>query len=169
MVQWRQFDITPMNEPTILIADDDPRDIFLLKRQLVRARICNEVRVVTDGADVYAYLQHEGFFMEREEYPYPVLIFLDINMPTSGFNVLSFLRSHPLHRNIPVVALSGSDDPACVTAAYKLGARSFLMKPAESDALLNMVRGLDGVELTHTQNGLLIERVSSLVPELTAA
>ena len=154
-----------MNKPIILIVDDNPLDIFLLKRQLAKIGIDNDVRAVHDGQEVYAYLQGQDFFVEREQYPYPALILLDINMPTSGFDVLGFLRSHPRHRHIPVIALTGDSDPSYVTKAYRLGARAFLTKPVEPGSLLSMLNGV--ANLKTTENELVVDEMSSSA--LTAA
>lgn len=146
-----------MDKSIILIADDSPVDAFLLKRQLAAAKIRHEFRVVSDGQSVYDYLQGEGVFADGGDYPYPIILFLDLKMPTSGFDVLAFLKDHPLHQHLPVVALTGHADPNEVSQAYKMGARAFLTKPATADELLSMLRGLSGITLVAEGDGFRLE------------
>src|SRR5438270_424523 len=83
---------------------------------------------VRDGAEAMDYLRGEGSYANRDEYPLPALILLDLKMPkVDGFEVLTLLRAHPTLRSLPVLVLTSSDQLRDVNRAYELGANSFLV------------------------------------------
>jgi CheY-like chemotaxis protein len=115
---------------TVLIVDDDLEDIQFAKR--VIAAVCPQLqaRGLSSGAELICYLQGEHGFSDRTEFPYPMMILLDLRMPgMHGFDVLGWLRDHPPHNLIPVVVLTASGEVLVARQAYQLGARSFLTKP----------------------------------------
>ncbi|SRR5258708_3080271 len=64
----------------------------------------------------------------------PDLILLDINMPAgNGLEILKRLRNSPKTQRIPVIVITGDEDPATESQARKLGATEFLRKPVEQD------------------------------------
>jgi CheY-like chemotaxis protein len=116
---------------TVLLVEDDLNDIFLVQRAFKKAQITNPLQVVTDGEKAIQYLQGQGNYRDRDAYPIPKLIVMDIKMPgKSGFEVLEWLkqREQPLHK-IPIVIVSSSDDPADINRAYDLGANAYMVKP----------------------------------------
>ena len=118
---------------TILLVEDDLNDIFLVKRAFKIARIQNPLQVVTDGQEAINYLRGEGKYADREAYPLPKLIVMDIKMPRlSGFDVLEWVKGDgkPLRR-IPIVIVSSSDNPEDINRAYELGANAYMVKPVE--------------------------------------
>ncbi len=118
---------------TVLLVEDDLNDIFLVKRAFKLARINNPLQVVTDGEEAINYLRGEGKFADRETYPLPKLIVMDIRMPRcSGFEVLEWVKGsgRPLRR-IPVVIVSSSDDANDINRAYELGANAYMVKPVD--------------------------------------
>jgi CheY-like chemotaxis protein len=116
---------------TVLLVEDDLNDIFLVKRAFKMADIPNPLQVVTDGQDAINYLAGEGKYADRELYPLPSLIVMDIKMPRrTGFEVLGWVkRSHGPLRRIPVVIVSSSDNPTDINQAYELGANAYMVKP----------------------------------------
>jgi len=63
-------------------------DIFLVKRAFKKAQIKNPLQVVTDGEEAIQYLRGEGKYANRQIYPWPKLIVMDIKMPRkTGFEV----------------------------------------------------------------------------------
>ena len=114
----------------IMIADDNEDHVFLAVRALqdLNGGTHLEIQAVHDGAEALAYINGEGQFTGRT---LPHLILLDIKMPkVDGLEVLRTLKENPTFRVIPVVMLSASERPEDVDASYKLGANSYVTKPA---------------------------------------
>lgn len=119
----------PTNPVVILMADDDPDDLLLTEDALREADIASTFRTVTDGQDLIAYLTRTEGYTDRNA-PRPDLILLDINMPRmNGHEAMALIDKNPELREIPVVVITTSGDPADVSAAYRAGARSYLQKP----------------------------------------
>ena len=108
----------------ILLADDSDDDVFLIRRTLQTANIINPLRVVHDGEQALAYLKGEPPYHDREAYPLPELLLLDLKMPrVDGFQVLAWLRQQPEWRKLPVAVLTSSTDVRDANAAFALGAK----------------------------------------------
>jgi CheY-like chemotaxis protein len=130
-------------EQTLLVADDEADDRFLIERALRKAQIANPVRMVSDGEEAIAYLVGEGKFADRAAYPAPMLLLLDLKMPRrSGFEVLAWIRGNPRHQSLPVVVLTSSPENADVKRAYEAGANSYLVKPVAFEGLHRMIETL---------------------------
>lgn len=139
---------------SILIADDCADDVEAVRRMFAKAKILNPLRAVSSAPDAVAYLAGDGIYANRNLYPYPVLLFLDLRMPRqSGFEVLKWLSANPEHGCLCVVVLTGMGDLKHVAQAYQLGAHSFLTKPMGSEDFLNLVNGLKGIRLESNGEG----------------
>ena len=124
---------------SILVIEDDPNDIFLLKRALRKNNISNPVQVLTDGAEAIAYLTGFGQYVEPDAYPRFIL--LDLKMPRrSGFEVLEWMQNHPRFGSIPKIVLTSSSERKDVAQAFALGATSYMVKPADFHQLEQMIR-----------------------------
>lgn len=119
-----------MNEPTILIAEDEEIDVILLKRALAAVGVLHPITVVHDGQEA---IEHLTALARGDGADLPVLFLLDINMPRcTGLEVLERLGRMPMPRRIPVVIFSSSCHPRDVERAYRLGAHAYLVKPAST-------------------------------------
>ena len=128
---------------TVLLAEDDPDDVLLTQIAFERARLANPLQVVRDGEEAIAYLGGEGAFADRDRFPMPILLLLDLDMPKmDGFQVLDWLRADPLLRQLPVAIMTSSDHDPHISRAYELGADSYLIKPPDATAMLNLVQRL---------------------------
>ena len=126
---------------TILILEDDPNDVFLLKRALQKNDIRNPVYVVNDGVEGVAYLSGQRQYADRETFPFPRLIILDLKMPRmGGLEVLQWLQQHPEYQVIPTLVLSSSKQQIDICRAYRLGVNSYMVKPATFDELQTMIK-----------------------------
>ena len=128
---------------TILHVEDDPNDTLLLQHACRKAGIVFDLRAVSDGDQAIAYLRGIEDFSDRNKYPMPQLILLDLKMPrVSGFDVLAWLRADAKLSALPVVVLTSSNHDADIKRAYDLGAKSYLVKPVGFEALVELVRTL---------------------------
>lgn len=129
---------------TILLVEDDPDDILLIRRAFARAGLQDSMEIVTDGEGAVDYLGGSGSYSSRERFPLPAVILLDLKLPRkSGFEVLEWIRAQPGLRRIPVVVLTGSGQRSDVDRAFDLGANSYLVKPVGLDALTEMMKTLN--------------------------
>jgi CheY-like chemotaxis protein len=129
---------------TVLLVEDDLNDIFLVKRAFKMAQIRNPLQVVTDGLEAMQYLQGEGKYADREHYPLPRLIVMDIKMPRkSGFEVLEWVKTQQGRlRRIPIVIVSSSDNPTDINRAYELGANAYMVKPVDFRAVEHLFQSI---------------------------
>ena len=134
-----------MKPDLILIADDSEEDVHFIRRAFDRSGLVNPLFVVHDGEEAIAYLKGEGRFSNRDEYPLPSLLLLDLKMPNkNGFEVLEWLRNDPQLRTLRVVVLTNSGMTTDINRAYRLGANSFMVKPVDKDqffAITDAIRG----------------------------
>jgi|ERR1051326_2973972 CheY-like chemotaxis protein len=129
--------------PAILLVDDNPHDVVLLRLAFRRVGIIDPIKLVKDGAEAVLYLKGEGVYSDRHAYPAPTLMLLDLKMPqTSGFDVLCWVRSQPAFAHLVVVVMTGSKQNDDVQRAYQLGANSYLVKPTKFSDLVRMTQAL---------------------------
>jgi CheY-like chemotaxis protein len=136
--------MSSLYQPTILLVEDDPGDVFRIQRAFRKANAVSPLEVVTDGEQAIHYLQGQGVYQDRDRYPVPVLMLLDLKLPRlSGFEVLTWLRDKSTLKHLPVVVLTASEYQTDINRAYALGANSYLVKPPDTEALLEMVKAVD--------------------------
>ena len=142
MAAWRSL-IVP-EKVIILAVEDSESDRILLQRAFAREGVSVPVHYVHNGSAAIDYLQGAGECQDRQAYPLPSLILLDLNMPGSdGFVVLEWLRARPgLRLEVMVVVFSSSADPLVMRRATRLGADIYLQKGQGPDELVGMVRRL---------------------------
>ena len=101
-----------MTKRSILQVEDDENDAFLLKALLQENGVTNAVHLVTDGQMAVDYLTGTGPFADREKYPLPCMMLMDLKLPKkSGLEVLAWLRQQPALRRIVVIMFTSSALP----------------------------------------------------------
>lgn len=143
-----------MNEhlPLILQVEDREEDVYLLKRAIQKAEVQADVRAVVDGQEALDYIEGRGRFADREQFPLPYLILLDLKLPLkTGFDVLAWIRAQPTLRTLIIIVLSSSIDEGDLEKAYQLGANAFLVKPSDMHTLVEMCKAMKLFWLTHNQ------------------
>jgi CheY-like chemotaxis protein len=125
----------------ILVVDDDPQDVELLRHAL---RACGEelcMDAVGDGTEALAYLRREAPYADR---PLPHLVLLDLNMPRKdGRTFLAERRADPRLLAVPVVVLTTSCAQRDVRDCYALGANCFVTKPVDYDSYCKALRAVE--------------------------
>ena len=128
---------------TIVLAEDDPDDVLLIRDALTENLLMNDLRVVEDGQDLLDYLRRVGKYEDPTSSPRPGLILLDLNMPRmDGREALKHIKADPDLRGIPVVALTTSRAEEDIVRTYDLGVSSFVTKPVSFDGFVEAMRGL---------------------------
>ena len=124
----------------ILLVDDREDDRVLLERILRRQGVANPIMHFSDGDEVIRYLAGEGQYRDRDQYPLPVILLLDLKMPrASGFEVLQWMKEHPGSTCITLV-VSELHAMSDINRAYQLGANSFLSKPLDDAEIRECLR-----------------------------
>jgi CheY-like chemotaxis protein len=141
-----------MPKKPILYAEDDKDDAYFMERAFNQAGLANELIIVPDGEQVQDYLRGAGKFTERDRYPLPCLVLLDLNMPgLSGLEILKWIRTHPAVSTIPVVVLTSSSHASDIHRAYAQGVNAYLVKPAHPEKLVDVLKTINAFWLELNQ------------------
>jgi DNA-binding response OmpR family regulator len=133
-----------MNTPqTILYVEDDQNDALLVRRALHHLRSEVALHTVEDVETAIAYLAGEGMYADRERYPLPSMVLLDIKIPgRSGMDLLGWVREKEALQGVPVVMFTSSMVESDIKLAYQLGANSYIVKPVSFVDLMEKLRGI---------------------------
>ena len=127
----------------ILLAEDDPDDSYLIGEALDESNLKHKLYIVENGEELLDYLYNRGKYTDREEWPRPGLILLDLNMPRKdGREALGDIKSDPDLRRIPIVALTTSQAEEDIVSTYNWGISGYITKPMDFTALLEVMRSL---------------------------
>lgn len=130
-------DASAKHKPVILLVEDNPRDVRLVREAFAEHSLECELLTASDGEQALRMLRREG---EHAKLPTPNLILLDINLPVvNGIEVLETVKKDARLRVIPVLMLSTSAADTDVTRCYELHANSYLVKPADFDEFSQMM------------------------------
>jgi CheY-like chemotaxis protein len=126
----------------ILLAEDDEGHASLIRRNLKRAGVRNDVVHVKDGQEALDYLHRRGAHASRPPGG-RLLLLLDINMPRiDGVEVLRQVKADPATAKLPVIMLTTTDDPREVGRCYQLGCGVYITKPVQYDQFAEAVQRL---------------------------
>jgi CheY-like chemotaxis protein len=129
---------------TLLLVEDDENDIFFMSRALKVAGITHPLQVVQDGQSALDYLLGAGSYSDRQKFPLPSLVLLDLQLPfLTGFEVLHRIRTHQDLQTLNVAILTSSSEEKDIDRAYRAGANAYLVKPGDAEKLLELVRSVD--------------------------
>ena len=127
---------------SILLVEDDPRDVELTLAALEEQDLARRVAVVRDGSEALDYLRRCGKFALRTN-AQPILVLLDNKMPKiSGLEVLKVMKSDTHLKTIPVVVLTSSQETPDLIEFYKHGVNSYVVKPMECAEFVKAVNHL---------------------------
>ena len=126
----------------ILLVDDEPGDVELIKIALAEGRFLCNVATAGHGVEAMDMLHH--LTNVNDGAGCPDLVLLDLNMPVmNGKEVLKAMKADAKLAHIPVVVLTTSDVERDVLASYDLGAAGFVTKPIEIDKLYQVIHGIE--------------------------
>ena len=136
----------------ILLVEDDPGDVFLLREFLTELPFEVQLDVAENGLQAMAYLRHEPPFAEA---PLPDLILLDLNMPKmDGEELLRRMAANDALRRIPVVVVSTDRTASRIHQMLALGATGYVSKPFTPEMMREeLERILSTVPETGVANG----------------
>jgi len=127
---------------SILLVEDDPKDVELTLAALAQHNLANTVEVVRDGEEALDYLFRRGKFATRPD-GNPVVVLLDLKMPkVNGLEVLHRIKTDEKLKTIPVVALTSSRESPDVRRCYDYGVNAYVVKPVGFPDFINAVKQL---------------------------
>jgi len=128
---------------TILLAEDDEEDRYLIGEALDEGRVPHRLYVVENGEQLLDYLYRRGKYADVEQWPVPDLILLDLNMPRKdGREVLEEIRLDPELSSTPIVVLTTSSAEEDIVRSYDQGVSGFVTKPVTFRELMDVMKSI---------------------------
>ena len=139
-----------MNSPiTILLAEDNPGDVFLVRRALEKHELRVELIVVEDGQAAIRYMDRVD---SDDDVASPTLALLDLNLPrATGNRVLLRIRQSSRCGKIPIIIVTSSDSPLDRAAAAQLGASDYFQKPGDLAGFMRLGQVVRDALVHHRQ------------------
>jgi CheY-like chemotaxis protein len=130
-----------LNVISVLLVEDDPGDVVLIREAFEHNKVHNALNVVSDGVEALEFLRNEGAHADA---PRPDLILLDLNLPRmDGREVLAQIKGDAELRTIPVVVLTTSAAEEDIVRSYDLHANAYVTKPVDFERFIEVVRQID--------------------------
>jgi CheY-like chemotaxis protein len=130
----------------VLLVEDDPGDVLLIREAFEFNKVRNALHVVSDGVEALDFLYRRN---EHAAAPRPDLVLLDLNLPRKdGREVLEEVKADRELRTIPVVVLTTSEAEEDILRSYDLHANAYVTKPVDFDRFIEVVRLIDDFFVT---------------------
>ena len=115
---------------TVLLVDDDARNIFALSSVLERRGM--HVLTATTGKEAIDIV---------EKTPDLAIVLMDIMMPEmDGYETMSVIRQNPAYRRLPIISLTAKAMKGDREKCLEAGASDYLAKPVNTEQLLSALR-----------------------------
>jgi chemotaxis family two-component system response regulator Rcp1 len=125
----------------ILIVEDNPGDVRLIREALREGKLLNKLSAVADGQEALSFLHKQGRYADASR---PDLIMLDLNLPKKdGREVLAEIKADVSLQCIPVVILTSSQAEEDILKSYKMHANCYVTKPLDLEKFVTIVRGIE--------------------------
>jgi two-component system response regulator len=116
----------------ILLVEDNEAHIELIRRGLKKGNSVQGIQVVKDGQEALDYLFNKGRYGDKERFPPPNLVVLDLKLPKiDGVEVLKRVKRDKGLMKVPVVIFSSSGYKMDMEASYRNGANGYIVKPTD--------------------------------------
>jgi len=129
---------------TYLLIEDNDEHAEIIMKCFKYEKLASDVHHVRTGADCLAYLAGEKPFDNREWYPFPDIVLLDIRMPGAldGLQTLKAIRSDPKNASLSVIVLTSSESKQDIERAHQLGVNGYIVKSDKTDEMIEKIRDL---------------------------
>ncbi len=128
-----------LSDVIILMAEDDVGHAGLIRRNLQRAGVSNQILTFGDGQAILDFLFNQSDNQKSRSY----MLLLDIRMPkVDGIEVLRQIKSHAELKTIPVLMLTTTDNPKEIRQCHQLGCNSYITKPIEYEKFTEAIHNL---------------------------
>ncbi len=132
---------SPKRPADILLVEDNPGDVLLLKEFLKCAKMPYNLHVAEDGEEALLFLNQSE---KSRNSPRPDLIILDLNLPkVDGFEVLQQVKQDPRFKRIPVIILTSSHAEMDIARSYDLHANCYITKSSELKEFSEIVKSIE--------------------------
>jgi CheY-like chemotaxis protein len=126
---------------SVLLVEDDPGDVLLIREAFSEQKVGNVLSVVSDGVEAMKFVRGEGEYADCER---PDLVLLDLNLPRkSGAEVLAEIKSDPELATIPVIVLTTSSSQEDIVGSYRMHANAYITKPVDFERFREIVHQID--------------------------
>lgn len=133
----------------LLLVEDNPGDVRLIKEAFKNGEMNHTLHVVTDGEEAIDFVFQRG---DYESSPRPNLVLLDLNLPkVAGMEVLETIKEDPELKHIPVIVLTGSEAEKDIVESYKNHSNACLTKPVNPNEFLSLIRCFEEFWMTRAQ------------------
>lgn len=133
----------------VLLIEDDIDELYAFEKALNKAGIVNPVQIARHLQETLCYLRGVGVYGNREAYPLPVLVILNMALdpePTAAEEILECLRSTPELASIPVIALAKTEEDAEVQHAYDHGVSGYFLRGRDLSEVVELIAEMQIVE-----------------------
>ena len=131
--------------PTILAVEQEAEDILLLRRAFAKSKVLNPLQVVQSAEEAIRYLNGQGEYANRDEFPTPSLVLLGLaRSHPDGLGILYWIRQQPGLNGVRVIVTTRSKNLEDINRASELGAEACLLKPLDFDRLCEFCQALGG-------------------------
>lgn len=125
----------------ILLVEDNPADIELVREAFEESTIANAIEVIEDGAEAVEYLMAR----KGDRAALPDIVLLDINLPhISGLDILRQIKETEGLKLVPVIMLTSSEDDKDILSSYENYCSGFITKPVDVDEFVDLVSRIEG-------------------------
>ncbi|MBV9156158.1 MAG: response regulator [Acidobacteriaceae bacterium] len=129
-----------MKSLRILLVEDSPSDVRLIREALKETAVPVQISVARDGVEAMDYLHQAEVGLANR----PDLVLLDLNLPRkNGREVLSEVKASPILKQIPVLVMTSSRADEDIFQAYALNANCYITKPADLQEYVHVVRAIE--------------------------
>lgn len=129
---------------TFLLIDDSKDDAFRIQRTFLRASILNQVWHVRSVEEAKRFLDGEAEYGNREDFPYPSVVFLGLRIPGKNGEIARWMKGNPKHHQVRVVMLTGDSSPGDGMGALESGADAWLSRQSHFDHLVQISEAFGG-------------------------
>ena len=143
----------PERHRTVLVVEDNGDDAALIRVAFRRAGYDHIIQIVQNPGDAICYLKGDRPYDDRQKFPMPDLVLLDHEMPGDGWEVLQWLRRQPGLFALPVLILSGSENPAHQKRAAGAGATAYYIKPPDLRGFVKIIKTINETWLFSSPGG----------------
>lgn len=129
----------------VLLVNENIDELYEFERGLRDGGILNPVRIVRHAGEARCYLEGIGVYENRDAYPLPALVLLDLALSPEGsaFKLLRSMRRQPTLMDIPVIALGrNSTSEVVIQDLFDQGGNAFFSKSEGLGQLIEVLKNL---------------------------